>query len=49
MNNYFPRKVWCEITYPRPDFNGGRVEVEECMGVAILLFKKGVITNPFWS
>ena len=41
-----PSKVWGEITYPFPNFNGAAVEVWEWMSNFILLFLMDVITHP---
>ena len=44
-----PCKVWDEITYPFPKFNGATVEVWEWMNNFILYFIMDVITYPCWD
>ena len=44
--NHTPSKVWGEITYPFPNFNGATVEVWEWMYYFIAHFMIGVITYP---
>ena len=48
-NNHMLSKVWDEITYPFPNFNGFTVEVWEWVSNFILQFIMGVITCPYWD
>ena len=47
--NYIYYKVWDEITYPFPNFNGTAVEVWEWIWYFILHFIEPVITYPRWD
>ena len=44
-----PSKVWDEITYPFPNFNGCTVEVREWMSNFISQFMIDVIIYPCWN
>ena len=44
-----PNKVWSEITYPFPNFNGCTIEVWEWICNFILYFILDIITNPCWE
>ena len=46
ISNYIPSKVWDEITYPFPNFNGVSVEVWEWISNFIKHFIMHVITYP---
>ena len=39
-----PSKVWDEITYPFPNFNGATIEVREWMNILTLYIMMDVIT-----
>ena len=47
INNYTHYKVWDEITYPFPNFNGGTVEVWEWINNFTPHFTGHVITYPW--
>ena len=49
ISNYIHCKVWGEITYPFPNFNGSTIEVWEWMSNFILHFTGHVITYPWWD
>ena len=57
VKNFFPvwisnnaaSKVWDEITYPFPNFNGGTVEVWEWLSNFIRHFIIDVIIYPRWD
>ena len=49
ISNYIQYKVWGEITYPFPDFNGCTVEVWEWISNFIPHFTEHVITYPCWD
>ena len=44
-----PNKLWDEVTYPFPNFNGATIEVWEWISDLILHFIMDVITNPLWD
>ena len=46
ISDHMPSKVWDEITYPFPNFNGTTVEVWVWISNFILHFMMGVITYP---
>ena len=46
ISNYTNHKMWNEITYPFPNFNGCTVEVWEWIRNFILYFTEHVITYP---
>ena len=46
ISNHMPSKLWDEITYPFPNFNGSTVEVWEWMSSFIWRFAMYVITYP---
>ena len=48
ITNHMPGKVWDELTYPFPNFNGATVEVWEWIGNFIPHFMIDVITYPCW-
>ena len=47
--NYMPSKVWDEISYPFPNFNGTTMEVWEWIINFISHFTMDVITYPCWE
>ena len=49
MTNYTHYKVWDEITYPFPNFNGCTVEVWEWISSLIPHFTVHVITYSCWD
>ena len=49
MNNHISSKVWHEITYPFPKFNGATVEVWEWKSNFMPHFIMGVIIHPWYS
>ena len=49
ISKHMPRKVWNEITYPFPNFNGGSVEVWEWISNFIPHIIMDVITYPCWD
>ena len=49
MYNYIHYKVWDEITYPFPNFNGATVEAREWISYFIPPFTRLVITYPLWD
>ena len=49
ISNYIHHKVWDEITYPFPNFNGATVEVWEWISNIIPHFLMDVITCPWWD
>ena len=49
ISNYIHHKVWDEITYPFPNFNGATVEVWEWISNFIPHFTGTVITYPRWT
>ena len=48
ISYHIPSKVWIEITYPFPNFNGATVEVWEWIYNFIPQFIMDVITYPCW-
>ena len=46
ISNHMPRKVWAEISYPFPNFNGCTVEFWELITNFIPLFIMDPITHP---
>ena len=48
-SNHIHYKVWGEITYPFPNFNGAAVEVWEWKSNFIPHFTRHVITYPCWD
>ena len=48
ISNHMPCKVWDEITYRFPNFNGATVEVWERISNFIPHFTMGVIIYPCW-
>ena len=48
-SNYIHYKVWCEITYPFPNFNCGTVEVWKWIGNFIPHFIMDAIIYPCWD
>ena len=49
VNNHISSKVWDEIAYPFPNFNGSIVEVQEWISNFIPHFMLDVITYPGWG
>ena len=49
ISNHMPRKVWAEITYPFPNFNGCTVEFWELITNFIPLSIMDPITHPCWD
>ena len=49
ISNYIHYKVWDEITYPFPNFNGCTVEVWEWITNFIPHFTRCVMTYPCWD
>ena len=49
ISNYMHYKMWDEITYPFPNFNGATVEVWEWISNFIPHFTGHVITYPYWD
>ena len=49
ISNYIHYKVWGEITYPFPNFNGATVEVWEWISNFIPHFSGHVISYPRWG
>ena len=49
VGNHMPYKVWDEITYPFPNFNGGTVEVWEWISNFMPDFTRHVITYTWWD
>ena len=49
ISNYMSSKVWDEITYPFPNFNGVNVEVWEWIFNFITTFVMAIITYPCWG
>ena len=49
ISNYTHHKVWDEITYPFPNFNGAAVEVWEWINNFISHLTGHVITYPCWD
>ena len=47
-SNYNHYKVWYELTYPFPNFNGAAIEIWEWINNFILHFTGHVITNLCW-
>ena len=47
--NYVRYKVWVEITYPFPTFNGTAVEIHEWKNTFTPHFMGHVITYPYWG
>ena len=48
LSNHTPNKVWDEIVYPFPNFNGATIEVWEWIRNSTPHFIMGVITSPCW-
>ena len=48
-SNHMPSKVWDEITYPFPNFNGVTIEVWELISNSIPHIIMSVITYPSWD
>ena len=48
ISNNMSSKVWDEIIYPLPNFNGCTVEVWEWINNFISHFMKDIITYPCW-
>ena len=46
---YISSKVWVEITFPFPNFNGCTIEVWEWISNFIPHFIMDVITDPCWN
>ena len=49
ISNHMPNKVWVEITYLFPNFNGATVEVWEWISNFIPHFTMDVVTYPYWD
>ena len=49
LSNHIPSKVWDEMTYPFPNFNGATVEVWKEISNFIIHFTMNVITYPCWG
>ena len=49
LSNHMPGKVWGEITYPFPNFNGCTFEVREWISNFIPHFSMGVIIYSYWD
>ena len=49
IGNHMFRKVWDEIIYPFPNYNGATVEVGEWICNFISYFIMDVITQPCWD
>ena len=49
ISNHMPRKVWAEIAYPFPNFNGCTVEFWLLITNFIPLFIVDPITHPWWD
>ena len=49
ISNYIRYKLWDEITYPFPNFNGAAVDVWEWISNFIPQFTRIVITYPCWD
>ena len=49
ISNHMPSKVWYEMTYPFPNFNGWSVEVWEWVSHFIPRFTMYVIIYPWWD
>ena len=49
ISNHMTHKIWNEITYQFPNFNGATVEVWEWISCFTLHCVMGVITYPCWS
>ena len=49
ISNHMPNKVWDEITYPFPNFNGSNVEVWEFISNIMPHVIKYVITHTCWD
>ena len=49
VSNHMPGKVWDEITYPFPNFNGATVEVWEWISSFIPHYVMDAITYPCWD
>ena len=49
MSNYIHYKVWVEITYAFPNFNGCTVEVWEWISNSIPHFRGHMINYPCWN
>ena len=49
VSNYMLSKVWGEIPYPFPNFNGATVEVGEWISNSFPHIKMCVITYPCWD
>ena len=49
ISNHMSNKVWREITYPFPNFNGATVEVWEWISNFIPHFIMDMIAYPCWD
>ena len=49
ISNYMLSNLWCEITYPFPNFNGCTVEVWEWISNFIPHSVMDVISSPCWD
>ena len=49
MSNYTHYKLWDEITYPFPNFNGCPVEVYEWISNLIPHFTGHVVNYSYWE
>ena len=49
IKNYMSSKVWEEITYPFPNFNGCTIEVWEWISNFISHYIRDIITYPCWD
>ena len=49
ISDYAQYKVWDEITYPLPNFNGATVEVWEWISNFILCCVIDLITSWYWD
>ena len=49
IRNHMPSKVYDEIVFPSPNFNGCTVEVWEWISIFISHVIIGVITYPWWD
>ena len=49
ISNQAPSKIWDEITYSFPNFNGSTVEVWEWISYLTPQFIMGVLTYPCWD
>ena len=49
ISNHTLSKVWDEIIYPFPNFNGATGEVWEMISYSIQHFIMEIITYPYWD